>query len=95
MKLAAIAKRGIRRDFWDLHAMLTTGRLTVARAFADYQRKFGVAESDVYHVLRALSCFEDAERDELLPRGLTKGHWRVVRAYFEAAARKEIARRSR
>jgi hypothetical protein len=95
MKLAAIATRGIRRDYWDLHAILTSGRSTLRAVFDDYTQKYGVAESDLYHVLRALSWFEDAERDELLPRGLTKQHWRTIRAYFEGAARKEIERRAR
>ena len=95
MKLAAITKRGVRSDYWDLHEMLTSGRVRLGRALDDYKSKFGVAESDVYHVLKALSWFEDAERDELLPRGLTKRHWQDVRAYCEAAARREIERRSR
>jgi Nucleotidyl transferase AbiEii toxin, Type IV TA system len=95
MKLAAIATRGIRRDFWDLHAILTSGRSTLRRAFDDYTQKFGVTESDVYHVLRALSWFEDAERDEVFPRGLSKKHWRAIRSYFEAAARSEIERRAK
>jgi nucleotidyltransferase AbiEii toxin of type IV toxin-antitoxin system len=96
MKLAEIAKRGIRRDFWDLHAILTGGaRITLRRALEDYQVKFGVAEADVYHVLRALNWFEDAERDEVLPRGLTERHWRAIRLFFEEAARREIDRRAR
>jgi len=96
MKLAAIARRGLRRDYWDLHAILTTSRsTTLGRVLQDYKRKFGVAESDVYHVLRALSWFEDAERDVVLPRGLSKRHWRDVRAYFEQAARREMVRRDR
>lgn len=95
MKLAAIAKRGVRRDFWDLHAILTSGRVNLGRALSDYLRKFGVAQSDAYHVLRALSWFEDAERDEVLPRGLTRRHWQTVRASCESAARREIVRRAR
>lgn len=95
MKLAAITKRGARRDYWDLQAIFTSRRISLGRALDDYKRKFGVAESDVYHVLRALSWFEDAERDELLPRGLSSRHWRAVRAYCENAAREEVARRAR
>lgn len=95
MKLAAIAKRGVRRDYWDLHAMLTSGRVTLSTALQDYRRKFGVGESDIYHVLRALSWFDDAERDPLRPRGLTQRHWQEIRAYCESAARREIQRRAR
>jgi hypothetical protein len=94
MKLAAIATRGIRRDFWDLHAILTSSRVSLRQALADYERKFGVTQSDVYHVLRALAWFEDAERDMAFPRGLTASHWRVVRGFFEAVASGEIARRA-
>ena len=61
MKLAAIARRGLRRDYWDLHTILTSSRsTTLARVLEDYKRKFGVAESDVYHVLRSLRWFDDA-----------------------------------
>jgi hypothetical protein len=67
MKLAAITKRGARRDYWDLHAMLTCSAVRLPRALDDYRRKFGVAESDIYHVLKALSWFDDAERDDVLP----------------------------
>ncbi len=47
MKLAAISRRGIRRDFWDLFAIVDTGRVTLANAARTYVTRFGVAESDV------------------------------------------------
>jgi len=94
MKLAAIATRGIRRDFWDLHEILASGRCTLQQSMVDYATKFGVAESDLYHVLKALSWFDDAERDEVFPRGLTKGHWKTIVRYFELAARRELERRA-
>lgn len=95
MKLAAIARRGVRRDYWDLYAILSSGRVTLRRALDDFQQKFGVAESDVYHVLRALSWFEDAERDDVYPRGLTPTLWREIRAFCEDAAAREVRRRAR
>ncbi len=45
MKAAAIARRGIRRDFWDLHAILTTTRLTLAGVLRDYLRKCASMQS--------------------------------------------------
>ena len=79
MKLAAISQRGIRRDFWDLHEMLTRHATTLPRALRDYRKKFGVAEADVYHVLRALTWFDDAEAETAFPRGLTRARWTRIR----------------
>jgi hypothetical protein len=83
MKLAAIARRGIRRDFWDLHEMLDRGAVTLRGALRDYRKKFGGSESDLYHVLRALTWFEDAENERVFPRGLTKAHWKEIRTDLE------------
>lgn len=82
MKLSAIATRGLRRDFWDLAVMLRSKRVTLTSALADYSEKYGVGEADRYHVLRALTWFEDAERDLAMPRGLTRERWIELKAYF-------------
>ena len=94
MKLAAIAKRGVRRDYWDLYEILSQTRLTLHAVCGDYLRKFGVAEADLYHVLRALSWFEDAESDPTPLRGLTRSKWREIRDWFEQHAARELLRRS-
>lgn len=93
MKLSAIATRGIRRDFWDLHEILTRSRLTLGAALEAYAERFGVRKSDLYHVLRSLTYFDDAERDPM-PRGLTKAHWRSIRDYFVAQAPKALRDRT-
>jgi hypothetical protein len=95
MKLAAIARRGIRRDFWDLFEILTRGAFPLAGALDDYRRKFGISEADIYHVIRALTWFDEAERDRVFPKGLTGPKWREIRAWFEEAAAAELARRAR
>lgn len=82
MKLAAIARRGIRRDFWDLHAIVTSGALSLERALQSYVRRYGVKESDLYHVLRALTWFDEAEADALLPEGLSPAHWMTIKTWF-------------
>lgn len=94
MKLAAIAKRGARRDYWDLYEILNQTPLTLRRVCDDYLSKFGVSHSDLYHVLRALNWFEDAEADTKLPKGLTPTHWQQVREWFERHAPRELARRA-
>lgn len=84
MKLAAIARRGIRRDFWDLYEIAVQTSVTLPVAIQAYLAKFGAAESDVYHVVKALSYFGDAER-EPPPAGLTPAKWAAIVDYFERA----------
>jgi hypothetical protein len=87
MKLAAISKRGIRRDFWDLYEIVRAG-FPLATCAAAYLKKFERSHSDLYHVERALTWFEDAENDPLWPAGLTPVRWARIKAFF----RKETPR---
>ena len=95
MKLAAIAKRGLRRAFWDLFAIITTSQVDLDAALDGYRQKFGKAESDLYHVLRSLSYFDDAEADPIIPRGMTAALWKKIRARFEREAPAALAHRTR
>jgi hypothetical protein len=81
MKLSAIAGRGARRDFWDLHAILTARGQSLRDAIAAYRQKY--AAEDVGHVMRSLVYFADAE-SEPMPIGLTAGHWENIKADFRA-----------
>lgn len=85
MKLAAVARRGLRRDFWDLYAIIESG-ITLREVTEAYLKRFGLAEPDLYHVLRALTYFDDAERDPVFPKGLGPRRWERIKAFFEAEA---------
>jgi nucleotidyltransferase AbiEii toxin of type IV toxin-antitoxin system len=85
MKLSAIAKRGIKRDFWDLHEIVTASPISLARAFDSYVEKFGVLQADLYHVMRSLTYCEDAEREHVFPLGLSAMHWERIKDYFRTA----------
>ncbi len=85
MKLSAIATRGIRRDFWDAFVIAKSGH-SLAQMAADFRLKFGKEASDLYHVVRALTYFEDAEADPIFPRGMKPLLWKEVRTYFEREA---------
>jgi hypothetical protein len=89
MKLAAVSRRGIRRDFWDLHVIARSG-LPLADMARDYLLKFGRQESDLYHVLRSLTYFANAESDPLFPRGMTRTLWDEIKAYWEHEAPKLV-----
>lgn len=85
MKLAAVAQRGLRRDYWDLYEILHAGVALeqIAQAFL---ARFGKTESDLYHVGRALAYFDDSERDARMPRGLTAQKWTAIKRYLAAQA---------
>jgi hypothetical protein len=80
MKLAAIASRGLARDFWDLHALMLASGRDLAAALVLFQRKYPV--HDIGHVVRSLSYFGDAEAQPL-PRGLSPASWAAIRKDFE------------
>lgn len=75
MKLSAIAQRGSRKDFYDVHALLNRHQpLSVLLQL--YQQKFGV--SDISPVLYGLAYFDDAE-NEPEPILLEKVSWKQVK----------------
>lgn len=93
MKLSAASRRGIRRDFWDLYVMFESGKPTLDQALDAYCRRYGVGESDIYHVLRALTYLADAEADELFPLGLTPSGWATIKDRLVEQARAALRAR--
>jgi len=91
MKLSAISHRGLRRDCWDLFEILQTG-ITLRGCGEAYVERFGVREADLYHVLKALTYFDDAEKDPALPSGLDELRWGQIKAFFRKEAPKLVAR---
>jgi Nucleotidyl transferase AbiEii toxin, Type IV TA system len=77
MKLSAIAGRGARRDFWDLHALLTSRKQSLREALDTFGQKY--TAEDVGHVVRSLVYFADAEAEPMLTR-LTGEHWEKIKA---------------
>jgi hypothetical protein len=76
MKLAAIARRGAQRDCRDPHAIRGHRHLAPRAAGDDYVAKSGVSVADLYHVLRAVGWFEDAESEAPCPKGSRSGDGR-------------------
>ena len=65
-KLHAILDRGTRRDFFDLYVVLQTQGLGIIEAMAAMRRVYR-QELNEPLLLRALTYFEDAEREAPLP----------------------------
>lgn len=87
MKLAAVAHRGSRRDFIDLHAMVHSG-LNLKAMLALYRKKYDTKE--IAHLLCALVYFDDAEKEKT-PRLFQKLNWSELKKDFRTWVR-EIAK---
>lgn len=85
MKIEAIASRGARKDFVDLYFICQEG-LSVGDAVSAFKQRFARARPDVAHRVKALTFFEDAEREPetLLLRSVS---WPAIRAFFEKEVR--------
>jgi hypothetical protein len=79
-KLHAIVDRGLRRDFFDLYVMLQQQRLGVAAVLAAIHAVYQ-GEIDDALMLRALTYFDDADREAGLP-GEGPSDWTAVKDYF-------------
>ena len=79
MKVSAIASRGTRRDFVDLYVVAQTYGLV--HVFTWFQRKFVGTPYSRIHLLKALTYFEDADR-EPMPDMLVPLDWHTVTAFF-------------
>ena len=75
MKLSAIAQRGAKKDFIDLHALLRRHR-PLPDLLDTYRRKYRT--DDIAHLLYALVYFDDAER-EPTPTMLWDLDWATVK----------------
>ena len=80
MKLIAISGRGSRRDFVDLYTILRSG-LILQDSFELLPDKYGPGRANVYHILKSLTYFEDAER-EPAPAMLEPFDWEECKAFF-------------
>lgn len=80
MKLAAISGRGSRKDFIDLYKILMLGD-TLSEYFAELPLKYGTSRVNIYHILKSLTWFEDAER-EPMPNMLEPFDWEECKAFF-------------
>jgi len=79
-KLHAILDRGLRRDFFDLYVLLQQHSLGIAAVLSAIRAVYQGQINDAL-MLRALTYFDDAEREARLP-GEGPSDWSVVKDYF-------------
>jgi hypothetical protein len=81
-KLHAIIDRGARRDFFDLYVTLQDQQLGIAECLRALRTVYRQEVNDSL-VLRALTYFDDAEREAPLP-GEGRRDWERVKDFFLA-----------
>jgi hypothetical protein len=80
MKLAAICQRSVKRDYVDLHAILTSGGVSLGALVSAWKRKY--PGKDVDFALRALGYFADVDKARM-PEMLLEITWDSIKADLE------------
>ena len=84
MKVHALEERGTKRDFIDTYFLAT--EFSLEEMFKFYDKKYSVFDEHAYSIIRALSYFEDAEKEDYTPRMLTYYNWQGIKNFFEKEA---------
>ena len=77
MKLAAIAGRGRKRDFYNLYFLMK--QFPLSKMIQFYNKKF--PDGSEFIIVKSLIYFEDADEDEA-PQLLKEVNWSDVKAYI-------------
>ncbi len=84
MKLKAIAQRGSKKDFFDIHFLLD--QMSLETMISIFKQKFKMHE--VFHIVKSLTYFEDAEQSAnpiVFDKSVT---WQKVKASISKAVKK-------
>lgn len=82
MKIAAICDRGTKRDFIDLY-FLVKKKFPLVQILNFYDKKYKKLSNNIYHILKSLSYFVDADSQES-PQMLIPVSWEEVKQFFQA-----------
>ena len=78
MKLTAIARRGAKKDFFDLYFLLE--RYTLGQLVEHFEQT--LPHVDPFHIVKSLTYFDDADK-ELNPEMLINVSWQTVKKTIE------------
>ena len=84
MKIQALGDRGTKRDFIDLYFLAKEYSLPEMLEF--YDKKYGDLEEKLYHLIKSMDYFADAEADEKELEMLIPVKWEDVKTFFHKAS---------
>jgi predicted nucleotidyltransferase component of viral defense system len=85
MKLAAVANRGSKKDFYDIYFLLH--QYTLNEMVSLFEKKF--SNYNNFYIIKSLTYFEDAEKD-LNPKVLKKCSWDEVKQFIQSTVQKFV-----
>lgn len=80
MKILALSDRGTKRDFIDTYFL--SKEFSFENIFDFYDKKFGDLDNKIYHFIKSLNYFEDADMDKI-PNMLVPVDWNNVKIFFD------------
>ena len=90
MKLHAVSTRGVKKDFWDIAELLNHYNLKEMVDF--FKAKY--SKEDIWHILRSMVYFEDAENQIKDPESLKKVKWKDVKTKVKLAVKNYVDEQS-
>jgi len=90
MKINAISRRGVQKDFWDIAELLDHFSLEQMLLFFKQKHQ----ATDIGHLVRSLIYFADADGSEP-PLALKKNTWSDVKIKIEASVRDYVQNQTR
>lgn len=83
MKIAAIADRGVKRDFVDLYFIVKIEKiLSLEESLRLYDKKFKTLKQNKMHILKSLRYFDDAEKEKM-PDMIKNVSWEEIKIFFQ------------
>lgn len=82
-KFKTVAQRGSKKDFFDIFCAVKMMKISLNETVSIFKKRFGSSGLNLYHVLRSLTYFEDAnqEPDPELMKGCNFS-WEEVKSFF-------------
>ncbi len=82
-KVKTISQRNSKKDFLDVYFAIESNRLSIEEVVALFRRRFESTKLNLYHTLRSLTYFEDADKEpDPVPSEGHPFHWGEVKSFF-------------
>jgi len=82
-KFKTVAQRGSKKDFFDIYCSLRMEKFSLEEAVSIFKKRFQSSGVNLYHVLRSLTYFEEADQEP--DPNMMKGFqfsWEEVKSFF-------------